>query len=171
MRADALLRNTCLLASIACLSGAYLVSGYWLILPLIAAVAVFRLALRRSSAFWRSSSLLVSYVAIAAVGVQLGLSELLLVLGMAAALAAWDLANFAESLNIAADPKFEPGMWRSHYQSLFPALGVGILLASAASIVQLSLPFALVAAVALALVASLTRLEHETRDGGRGPSR
>ncbi len=167
MRSDALLRNACLLISIACLTAGYLLGGYWLILPLMLAMAGFLFALRRQSPFLQSSALLVGYVALAAIGIELRVSMALLIPGVSAALAAWDLAYLAETIEMAADPESIARLRRAHLQPLLIAVGGGMVLASLATIVRLDLPFGLVGALALLLVASLTRLGPQIRDTAR----
>ncbi len=150
-----ILRNTTLVMAGACLVIAYLWAGHWLIAPALGALVVSWFVLRRSSPLWRSSFLFVSYVGLAIAAVVLRMPFVPLALGSASALAAWDLFNFENMLGIAASPEHARRILSAHLLALGTALGLGILLESLSMLIEIDLPFALNAAIALVLVACL----------------
>lgn len=157
MRTLVLLRNACLVISGLSLAAASLVGGHWAIVGVLPAQAAFWFALRKQSVQWRSSCLLVMYLAVAIVGILLGMTVAILLVGTIATLAAWDLMNFGETLRDASGPESINLLARSHLRSLALALSMGALLSAAGLALDLDLPFAVVGVLALALVASLAR--------------
>ncbi|MDL1945035.1 hypothetical protein FBQ99_22190 [Chloroflexi bacterium CFX2] len=97
MKVYAIILNTCLAISTGCLGASYMVAGYWLIIPVILAMAIFWMTTRRSIS-WSASSLLSVYVVLSIIGVTLNFSIYLLALGCTTALVCWDLAHFEQSL-------------------------------------------------------------------------
>lgn len=163
LRTLVLLRNASLLISALSMAAAFVVGGHWIIVAVLLAQVGFWFALPRHSVQWRSSCLLVAYVAIAIAGILLGLTVAPLLVGTAAALAAWDLLNFGETLKDASGPETIKLLSRSHLRSLFLALSLGALLSATALAVDLSLPFPVVGLLALALVVSLVRAAEHLR--------
>jgi hypothetical protein len=157
MRTLVLLRHTCLVISALSMAVAFLARGYWAIVVVLLTQMAFWFALRRQSVQWRSSCLLVIYVALAVVGILLGLAVALLLVGTLAALAAWDLLNFGETLKDASGPACVDLLAKSHLRSLALAVTIGALLSAAGLALDLDLPYAVVGALALALVAGLAR--------------
>jgi hypothetical protein len=155
MRSITLIRNVLLVVAVVCLGGAYGLAGEWLIAPALLACAGFGFLTPRRSILWRSSCLLLGFVALAAVGVLIGLSVVLVLVGTTAALGAWDLANFAETLRMALNSEMARALQQAHLRALFISLAGGILLSVLAATVRLSLPFAGVVAAALIVVASI----------------
>jgi hypothetical protein len=90
----------------------------------------------------------------------------LLVMGTAAALAAWDLADFAERLSLAVSPEHRAVLQRSHLRSLVAAIASGLLLALLASVVRLQLSFGVVSLLALILVLALAGIPRVMKGGG-----
>ncbi len=160
------LRTLSILIAVACLATAYLLAGYWTILPVLAAMAVPWLLFGRFSASRRASFLLIAFVGLSLVGVVLKLSIMLLIPGIIAALAAWDLASFAEILSTAISADHGQRLWRQHLQALVVALALGLILALAAALSSISLPFAVVALIALVLVAALVEAVQRLRSTG-----
>jgi len=151
------LRNIVLLISAVSMTAAFLRDGHWVIVGVLPAQTAFWFALRAHSVQWRSSSLLVLYVAFATIGIYWGLTATVLLVGTVTALAGWDLLNFGEKLKDASGPESINLLARSHLRSLFLALGSGTLLSFLSASAHLDLPFALVGGLALLLVASLAR--------------
>ena len=155
MRWFVLLRTTLFLMSAACLATAYLLGGYWLIAPGLLACLAFWYVLHRQSVLGRSAYILTFYVATAAAGVIIGLYVPILVVGVAAALAAWDLVNFEAIVKLALHAEVREALLRSHLRSLFVAMGAGLFLAAIAMLVRIDIPFAATGALALGLVVAL----------------
>lgn len=150
-----MLRNSFLLMSTACFATAYSVSGHWPIAAVLLLCPLFWFLLRGQSVLWRSSCLLTASVVLAAVGVMLDVSAALMAVAITAALAAWDLVNFDETLKLSLIPEVRKSLVQSHLRSLFMAVATGMLLALSASLVRLELPFAATGALALVLIAAL----------------
>ncbi len=160
MRSVILARNACLVIAAVGLALAFLPRHQGWIIAAIALLPVVWLIMRRHSYVSRSSTLLVACVGLAVAGVVLGMSFLLLVLAVAAALAAWDLANFAQTLALAARPV---DLWRLHLRALLIAATSGILLALASVTVSLNLPFTVIAVLSLILALALAWFVQELR--------
>src|SRR5512143_613287 len=131
MRALVLLRNACLVISALCMAVAFLVRGHWMIVLVLLAQMAFWVALGRRSVRWRSSCLLVTYVSLVVAGVLMGLAIAILLVGTIAALVAWDLLNFGETLKDASGPTSMDLLSRSHLRSLSLAVISGGLLSAA----------------------------------------
>jgi len=149
------LKNVLLLLSTSLLAMAFLWHGEWIMILILPAAPVFWIAFRGQSILWRSSCLLVAYVALAALVVLQGLPVALLVVGVAAALGAWDLTNFAQALVVAAGADDAVPLRRAHLQSLAVALSAGISLSFVGFAANLDLPFAVVGLLALSAIACL----------------
>ena len=96
------------------------------------------------------------------------LSIALIVPGIVAALAAWDLDELEATVRSCARAVDRTRLTSLHTKWLALALGSGMVLALLASIGNLQLPFALAAALAVILAVSLTRAARELTAGGRG---
>jgi hypothetical protein len=142
------------------MSAAFLLAGHWVIVGLLAAQIVFWFALSKHSVLWRSSCLLAISVALAAVGTLLGLMAALLLVGTVAALAAWDLLNFSETLKYDADPGNVELLARSHLRALSWAFLIGGLLSTTGLAVHFDLPLPIMGVLALGMAASLARAVH-----------
>jgi len=152
----------------ACIAAAYLWVGQWFILPALAVLAMGWILFRRSSAAGASRWLLAGTTALAAIGAVMDLSMILMVVGVVAALGAWDLADFEETVHGCARAVDRSRLMALHAKWLALALGSGMLLALLATIANLDLPFAAAAALALVLIVSLTRAAQELMGGQRG---
>ncbi len=157
MRTVFWIRNIFILLAAACLAVTFTSVSAWLpIAGGLLEIALW-LALRSSSTTWRASVALVIYWCYAVAGTVLGLRALAMVFGGIAALAAWDLAIFADSLAMAASTEDLQTMLRAHMKALFMAVGISVLLALLLSVFELTLPLTVTAALAVALVASLVK--------------
>ena len=156
-------RNALLLVSVLCLATAYVLEGFWQIAPALLACLGIWVLLRRQSVGWRASGLLLGYVALAAFGIVSNLNVALLLVGTTAALGAWDLTNFEETLRVALNPETGSLLQRLHLRALSIALAAGMLLSLLAYSARLNLPFAGAVALALILVASITAAGQQLR--------
>jgi hypothetical protein len=146
----------CELLAAACLAAAYIEAGIWLIVPGILAAAAFLFLARRRRAAWLASSLLVVYVMLAAAGAWMRFDVLWLLVGVVAALAAWDLAHFSESLHAAATLDGARLLERRHARALLMAVAWGLLTGGVPLVVKIHLPFAAAEIVGVILLAGLT---------------
>jgi hypothetical protein len=143
--------------TVACIGAAYLLAGQWFILPALALLAIGWFLFQRSSIAGASRWLLAGAIGLAVIAAMMHLSMILIVIGVVAAVAAWDLADFDAVVQACARPVDRSRLVGLHTKWLVLALGSGMFLALLASIGSLQLPFAVAAALALILVASLTR--------------
>jgi hypothetical protein len=146
----------CELLAAACLAAAYIEAGIWLIVPGILAAAAFLFVARRRRVAWLASSLLVVYAMLAAAGAWMRLQVLWLLIGAVAALAAWDLAHFSESLRGAATMDGARLLERRHVRALSMAVACGLLTGGVPLVLKIHLPFAAAEIVGLILLAGLT---------------
>ena len=107
---------------------------------------------------WVAEPCFAGSVALAAFGTWLGLAAGWMLLGVVAALAAWDLSHFAARLRSAGASAPPPELTRAHLRQLAIVVAAGVLLGGIAlgSRVELSFGWALLAA-ALAII-GLSRL-------------
>jgi hypothetical protein len=100
---------------------------------------------------------LVGFVGIAAVGAWLELSASVLLVGIVAALVAWDLDRFAQRLRSAGYVEAEPVLVRAHLQRLLIVAGVGLLLGLLAGGIQAPLGFGWVLGLGALAIVGLSR--------------
>jgi hypothetical protein len=154
--------------AIACIAAAYLLASLWVILPALALLGVGWFLLRRNLVAGSSRWLLAGTTGLAAIGAMMDLAMILIVVGMVAALAAWDLEDFDATLQDSARAVDRSRLMHLHMKWLLVALGSGMPLALLASIGKLDLPFAVAAALAVVLVVSLTRAAQQLMGAKRG---
>lgn len=93
------------------------------------------------------------FVVVAAAGAWLELNPILLVVGLIAALSAWDLDGFARQLRRVDAVEQEQGLQRRHLRRLLLVDGLGLLLAVLALNLEIDLSFGV--ALILGLIALL----------------
>jgi hypothetical protein len=103
MKIHSITNTIYLMIAAACLGAGYILGGTWLILPAFLGMALFWVVMKKRSVFWSASGLLVVYVFLAAIGVTVNLSLPLMVIGINASLASWDLTHFSRSNAITFD--------------------------------------------------------------------
>lgn len=128
--------------------------GYWLMLPVIAFLGGLWLGLSRSRWGWIHSIALLIYIGLAALGALLRLPAGWMLLCLAAALSAWDLAYFLRRVSSVEREEIARLLARQHLQRLGLVIGLGLLLAGAALILQAR--FTLGVALLAGLLAILT---------------
>lgn len=164
MRLHATICALCLLLSLVCLAGAYMLGGYWLIWPAIIAMLAFGMTARGQSAFWPATSLLAVYVLLAVLGIIIRASMLLIVVGCIFALAAWDLADFDGSMLAEAPPKARASLQKNRLQSLVIMAGISLLLMGATYWLRLQLPFGIIVALVVLVTGSILYAVHRLGD-------
>jgi hypothetical protein len=141
MKTHSIVLNLGLVTTVGCLGIGYILGGYWWILPMLLAMAIFWITTKSRSAFWSASSLLLVYVVLAIIGVTLNLSVYLMVFGCTVALTCWDLLHFGQSPDDNAPHGFDISLERYHLKSLFTAVFTGLLLAFIGSRINLYFSF------------------------------
>jgi hypothetical protein len=139
-----------MLAAIACLTLGYIAFGGWLILLALPAAILFWIAAGGRSVFWASSGLLASYLGLAAMGIALEASGLLMTTGCIFALGAWELNDPRGRNTGQASQMHGAGLEQQSPRSLGIMAAISMLLAAVPSAVRLQLPFGIVALLALA---------------------
>jgi hypothetical protein len=149
-----------LLLSVACLVGAYLLDGYGLIWLAVPAMLVLWTGTRGRPIFWPATSLLAIYVLLAVVGIIIGASLPLLLVGSICALAAWDLAEFAGSLVGNVHPMARASLEKSRLQSLALMAGISLLLIGMDYWLRLRLPFGIIVVLVLLVTGCIVYFVH-----------
>jgi hypothetical protein len=129
------------LLSTASITAGYLLAGSWMILPALLGMGLLFFFARRRSVFEAASVLLVGAAIFAVVGVMMGLSFTLMLLGCIGALSSWDLMLFSQSLMRATNREDIGLLEGLHYQSLVIAILGGVLFSLTAANFALDLPF------------------------------
>lgn len=156
MKLHLIVLDFCLCVSIGCLGIAYILRGFWLIVPVILVMAIFWITSRKKSAFWSASAILLIYVALAVIGVLIDLSTAMMLLGCTSALAFWDLAHFRQSMGNIPPNESQVRLERDRLQSLAASVFTGLLMASLSSLISLQLQFGAIVFLALLAVGCLT---------------
>jgi len=153
----------CVVLSSLCLAAGFAAAGGWPgVVASLLAVAGWLAAQHRDGA-WLGSLMLPASVLLAAVGVFVGASPFLMVLGGALALASWDLTQFCHLLaGQAPGPEFSR-MVRRHFASLGLVMGAGLLAALASQVVAFQLPFLVIVALVAGLAFILERARRAFR--------
>jgi hypothetical protein len=131
----------------------YGLGGLWAGAALIAALGLIWLLGQRAGWGWVASAMLVLFVGAAAVGTWLGVGAGWTLLGVVAALSAWDLDHFARRLKGAGRVVGARELGRRHLRQLLIVDGVGLLLGAVA--LGIKLKYGLGVALLLGLLAVL----------------
>jgi hypothetical protein len=129
----------------------YAIGGLWIwTLPILGLAALWYLGQRRGLK-WVTSLELLLYVGLAAIGLWQQLTSGLMLLGIIAALAAWDIDDFHQRMKGVERVDQREGLERKYLQRLLIVEGSGALLSVAA--VSLSVTFSFGSALLLGLLA------------------
>lgn len=155
MKIHSITNNICLMIATACLGAGYILNGCWLITPAFLVMVFFWIIMKKRSAFWSASSLLLVYVFLAAIGVAVNLSLPLMVISCITSLASWDLTHFNQSM--VGNPLFEnkAKLEKHHLQSLAIMFGTSLLLELISSYINLQFPFGVIVFLVLMAVGGL----------------
>jgi hypothetical protein len=152
---------SCVLLAILCIGGGLVLTGAWL--AGLAAVLPAGVLLIRSR--WPSAGhptiALAGWVGLAGAGLLLRAAPALMLVGTAAGLAAWDLAQMARQEELASERG--AALERRHYQYLALALGLGLLAALGGLSLRIQVPFIIVALLVGLLLFGLDRALRELR--------
>jgi hypothetical protein len=135
----------------------YAGQALWAGASLCVAIGLVWLAQSRG-AHWATDACLAGWVGLAAFGAWQGLLAGWMLLGLVAALAAWDLDHFAERLRAAGHVAQRTELTRAHLRRLAIVVGMGLLLGSIALGVRYELTFGWALLVAALAIYSLSRL-------------
>lgn len=152
MKLHTVLLSLCVLLAFACLSLGYGLTGRWLIMLALPALAAFWLATHKQSGFWAGSAVLALYIGLAAVGVALGVSAPLMAVGCICALAGWDLSDPRGHATLGAASEQATPLERERLRLLAVMAGLSLALVALTALVQLRLPFGVIALAALVAV-------------------
>ena len=156
MRRALILNKVCAATATVCLSLAYLLSGYWLIILVFLAMTLFWKLLKNGSIFRTSSALLALFVVVAAIGVTVDLSTPLILIASTAALISWDLTNFVESVTDNQREETKRRLEGFHLRSLAVASSAGLLVSLIASYASFELPFGVMLLLGLIAMGGIT---------------
>jgi hypothetical protein len=163
MKIHSIIRNVCLVTAAGCLSAAYIVSGYQLIVPTFVAMFIIWIVTKRRWPFWSASSLLLIYVALAIIGVLLKLSIYLMVVGCIASLVWWDLIHFQQSIADNSSREAEVRLETSRVQSLTTVVCIGLFLTFSSSYINLQFSFGAMVFLVLMAMGGLTYVQYFVR--------
>jgi hypothetical protein len=135
------------------LTVAYGLGGLWIPAAVVLVVGALWVLGERAGWSWISWPMVVLFAGAAAVGALLSLNHILLLIGLIAALSAWDLDHLARQLDRVDAVEHESAMKRRHLLRLLAVDGLGLLFAVVALLVEIRLSFGL--ALVLGLVALL----------------
>ncbi len=155
MTARLMLISTTLAAS--ALTLGYALNGLWGGALLILALGILWLMGQRYGWGWMASVALVVFMGAAAIGLQLRWGVGWALLGMMAALSAWDLDHFAQRLARAGQAGQARELERQHLRRLLLVDGLGLLLAAIALGLQVKLDFGLACILGLLAIVGLSQ--------------
>jgi len=142
-------RGVALLLAVACLLLGFLQAGSWTILPGLLIPPIAWIWLRRQPAFASASTSLLGMTLLAGIGMLTGLPRYLMLAAGVSALGAWDLMLFEADMAGVPEDASSAALTRDHVRRLALTLVPALLLTFAASILELSLPFAVILALVL----------------------
>lgn len=155
MNLSIVLKWLCLVVANVCLGLAYILAGYWWIVPALLVLLGVWFHLKKRSAFWPGTGILFTIVSLSALGAILELSLPLLIAGCTASLAYWDLANFRESLPVSQPPQQNDALERYHLGSLGMAIAAGLISILIGSSLSLHFSFIVIAVLVLTIAGGL----------------
>jgi hypothetical protein len=140
------------IACLVCLTVGFAGIGRWIVLlGVLLALPAWLAAFKWGSGFFPTTALVLS-IGLAAVGLLLSVSPVWMIVGATFAFAGWDIVLFQNNLcDDSPDQGVDP-LEERHYRNLTMALGLGLLVAVAGSVIRIQIPFGwmiLLAAIAL----------------------
>jgi hypothetical protein len=115
---------------------------------------------------WGASLALVVWIGVAAVGLGRGVEGGWMLVGVVAALVAWDLDRFVWRLRAAKRVEAADALEQRHLRRLLAVCGVGLLLGAAALSLRIRLGFAAAFLLALLVLLGLSRMVRFLRREG-----
>jgi len=138
------------------ISVGYTLIGEWL--PVLVVVGLGTIWVISEWQSWRgvASIELVAFIGIAGWGIWLEATAIWMLLGTAAALAAWDLSHFSQRTSLAELFDNQSMLQQAHLQRLFLVIGLGLLLGGVALGLQISLNLGGAGLLGLLMVTTLS---------------
>jgi hypothetical protein len=155
MKISSMMFILCLLLTVSCLGFGYLSAGYWQVLVAVVFLAILWVFVRKRSRFWAAAILLLGSAMLAARGMLINISPLLMVIACTAGLVSWDLYLFNGEVSKNSLPHAEAFLARNHMRALAMAAMAGLLLALAGVFIRFELPFGSLVLLALMVVGGL----------------
>ncbi len=143
--------------AVSTMAGAYAEAGLWTPAALIVSLGLPVMLTQRTDKAWVASLTAVLLASAAAVGAWLELQGWLLLIGLIAALSAWDLDAFARQLRSVDAVEKEQALKHRHLQRLLIVDALALLLGVSALTVQIRLSFGLALVLALIALVGLSR--------------
>ncbi len=156
-----------LVISIACLTLAFMVAGYWWILFTIPAMLVLWIATNKLSGSRSGSALMAVYLILAMIGALLKLQVPILLIGSIFALVAWDLNDLREDLAGQAHTDATMTLERRRLQVLAATAAISLVLTLAATSIRLRIPFGIIVLLVLLVAACLRYAVQRLADSDR----
>jgi len=152
---------------VVCLAAGYAMSGRWVGTAIAVLMGPAWWFARKSTASALPQICLFGSVALAVAGRLTGSPAILMIVGSAATLAVWDLLLLDSALNKKSSAGDARQYENAHLRSLMLALGLGLLVAVLAGLIQLQVPFfVLMLLIAFSLFA-LDRVWGNIKKAGR----
>jgi hypothetical protein len=142
----------------------YALAARWAEALLCALVGAGWLAAARGRLGWGMSAGFLLLVGLCAFGALSRVPPGWGLVGVVAALAAWDLSAFAGRLARAGHVVDEPALWRAHLRRLGPLLGAGLALGTVALLLRLNLSFGWALLLGIVAVVALSRAVASLRE-------
>lgn len=154
----------CQLAAILFLAGGFGMAKGWLGVILMFAILPFGWTARRYQRKWFASMMLVTYVGIVVYGLLSGISAYLVVAGVSAALAWWELEDRIPISQESSTPSIADKYEKAHLTRLGLAISIGLIVAEAGLFLKFRLPFGVVFVVTLLVLFSFYQLYRLLRE-------
>jgi hypothetical protein len=159
--------GTCAGAATLALAIGYSGQALWAGAGLCIAIGLLWLGSQWRGADWASDPCLAGWVALGAFGAWQALPAGLMLLGIVAALAAWDLDHFASRLRRAGHVAQRPELARAHLRQLAVVAAIGLALGTIALGLRVELTFGWALLAAGLAIYSLSRLIGAGRDAAQ----
>jgi len=156
MKAHTIILGVCLIISVGCLGSGYMMNGFWMVIPILSAMAIFWAITKKKSAFWSASGLLMIYVVLAGIGVLINLSIYLMIVGCTSALVCWDLMHFRDGVVDIPSKESLILLERDRLQSLAAAVVTSLMLTLISLQINLQFQFGAIVLIVFLAVGCLT---------------
>ena len=144
----------CLIISVLCLAAGYTLAGQWIGAILATLMAPAWLLARKYPQSWLLFVCLLVSVGLAAAGILVGASPLLMIFGSGISLAVWDLVSLDVALGSDSSREQTRHFENKHLQALVLAVGFGLVVTLLGRLVSLQIPFiVLIVLIAFTLLA------------------
>ena len=143
MKLHSILLILCLTISTGSLGAAYFAAGYWQILFVFPLFAMLWFWVKKISLFWSAALYLMGYVLLAATGIIIDLSLLLMLIAGTTTLASWELMQFTPQLTKDGRPQMNDLLEAYHLKALGLVILSGLILTLFGTALSLEIPFSI----------------------------